>query len=377
MNILQLISSTGFFGAENVVLQLSEELYKTDYKPYIGIIGNAFNSHFEFAKALEKNCLKTIVFDCGIKFDIRTILQIRHFLKENEIRIIHTHGYKATFYGLLASMGLETKKIATCHNWLSNNKKMKFYEYLDKLFLRKFDKVIAVSDILKNEILMSGITRDKVIVINNGVDVDRFQAISNKLQAASRKLQVKKALGIGEDERVVGTVGRLSEEKGHIYLLQAFEMVTKEFPNIKLLLVGDGALKDKLQAASYKLHLENKVIFTGARNDIPELLNAMDIFVLPSLVEAMPMALLEAMASIRPIIATNVGSVAKLIKHNETGILIAPGDPVAIKNSIIALLRNSKNAFALAEKSFENVRDNFSSKNMVNKYISLYEKLMN
>jgi len=376
MNILHLISSIGFFGAENVLLQLSKELLKTNCIPYIGIISDSYGSHFEFEGQFKKNNLKSRIFNCRFKFDLKTVLQIRNFVKKNKIQIIHSHGYKSNFYCLLASFGLGTKKIATCHNWLSSNKKMEFYESLDKILLRNFDNIIAVSDLLRNKLLISRIGREKIVVINNGVDLACFQAKSNNPQAAKSRLLIKKSLGILEYDKVVGTVGRLSEEKGHIYLLQAFEMLCKELPNVKLLFVGDGILKKELQAATIKLHMENKVIFAGTRDDIPELLNVMDIFVLPSLVEAMPMALLEAMASIRPIIATNVGSVGKLIKNNETGILIEPGDPVAIKNSIIALFQNSENASALALKSFENVKNNFSSENMVKKYVSLYENLI-
>ena len=289
-------------------------------------------------------------------------------VKDNSIDVVHSHGYKSNFYGFLASLGLNIKRIATCHNWLGKSKKMKFYEKLDKLLLSKFDKVVVVSDALKKDVLRSGIFEEKVVVIDNGIDIDKFKVISDKLQ-------VKKTLGIREEGYVVGTVGRLTEEKGHIYLIEAFRKVITKFSNAKLLIVGDGPLREDLELAVSSMKLKEKVVFAGMREDIPEMLNIMDMFVLPSLTEGMPMALLEAMASQTPIIATKVGAIPKIIDNGHSGLLIDPNDVIQLSRAIVNLLKSKEKAQSLSQNAYNLVKKRFSSERMAGEYAKVYESL--
>lgn len=368
MKVLQLISSNGFFGAERVMMELSNQLTSSKYLPFLGIISKASNSYLEIESEAKKKHLKIEIFQCKGKLDLKTISQIRRFIKHNRIDIIHTHGYKSNVYSLIATFNLNVKRIVTCHNWLGNEKKMRIYKNLDKFFLRGFGKVITVSDELMAEILQGGISKDKVMVINNGVDIEKFQATGHRPQ-------VKKSLGLREDDRVIGTIGRLTLEKGHIYLLKAFAKVILEFPNIKLLIVGDGPLKEALQATSCRLQLKDKVIFAGMRDDIPEILSIMDVFVLPSLTEGMPMALLEAMAARRAIIASKVGAIIKIIEHGVTGLIIEPADVSSMRDFIALLLQDTEKAKFLSEKAYEKVKSEFSARKMAEQYIQAYSSL--
>jgi len=370
MRILQIISSTGFFGAENAMIGLSSELYSTKYEPYVGIIGNSQNSHIGVAREAERNGLKVKIFHCTGKFNIGTILEIRKYIRERNIDIVHSHGYKSNFYGLLASSNTGARKICTCHNWLSNDMKMKFYELLDKLLLSKFDKVVVVSEELKREIARRGTVRDKIIVINNGIDMsDGRWKIGNSRNDKRRKF------GIGRNEKVIGTVGRLTPEKGHIYLLEAFKKVITVFPDVNLVIIGDGPLRNSLKLKAESLKLEDKVIFTGIRNDVPEMLNMMDVFVMPSLKEGMPMALLEAMASKKPVIASKVGAIPKIIKDEINGLLIEPGNIDELNKAIIELLKDEKKSNLIAENGYTRVRNDFSSRKMASEYMKVYESL--
>jgi len=370
MRVLQLISSRGLFGAENAMIELSKELRLSEYEPYVGIISNPQNYYKEIVKAAKDNNLKVDVFPCNNKFDLKTILKIKHYIKNNRIDIVHSHGYKSNFYALLATMNIGIRRIATCHNWLGESFKMRFYEYLDKILLNRFDRVVAVSDVLRDEILRSRVTKEKVIVINNGVDI-------KMLQATDHRLQVKKSLELKDDDRVIGTIGRLTLEKGHIYLLEAFVKVISELPNVKLLIVGDGPLRESLESRVRSLELKDKVIFTGFRNDISEILSILDVFVLPSLNEGMPIALLEAMATQKPIIATKVGAIPKLIEHNKTGLLIEPKDADAIYKSIDLLLKDNEKAKLLSLNAFERVKNEFSSSVMAQRYLAVYKETLN
>jgi len=378
MKVLLLVSTRGLFGAENVILELSKQLPLYEFEPHIGILENYRGLHYALEEEAKKNSLLVKIFHCKGKFDIRTVFEIRKYVRQNQIILIHSQGYKSNFYSLLSGSNTKIKRIATCHNWLGNGIKMKFYENLDKLLLNNFDKLIAVSDILRDEIIRNRIPKEKVMVINNGVDIEKFrlQAVGDEPDATSYRLQVRKSLGIGEDEKVVGTVGRLSKEKGHIYLLEAVAKVISEFPAIKLLIVGDGPLKKALQATSSRLHLEDKVIFTGVRNDIPGILSIMDIFVLPSLKEGVPIALLEAMAAQKPIVATKVGAVPNLIEDKKMGLLIEPKDADAIANSIISLLKDEVMKKAIAINALEKVKNEFSSSIMAQRYSEVYKEIL-
>jgi len=368
MRVLQLISTIGFFGAEKMVVLLSKGL-SLSCSSYIGIICNSANNCAEFTKEAKKNNLNYKLFICKRKFDRKSILAIRDFITAEKIDIIHSHGYKSNFYSLLASFNLDCKRITTCHLWKGKSLKMNFYNRLDKFLLRKFYKVITVSDILKNIVIQNGVSKHKVVVINNGIDVTDFIV-------SDSNSSIRSSLGLCEDEKIIGAIGVLSEEKGHIYLLKAFANVILEFPNAKLLIIGNGPLKNMLQATSCRLQLKDKVIFTGMRNDIPNLLNIMDIFVMPSLDEGMPMALLEAMAAQKPIVATKIGAVTKLIENKKTGLLIEPKDTNAIANSIISLLKDEEMKRTIAINAFERVKNEFSSSTMAKKYLEVYKEIL-
>ena len=169
---------------------------------------------------------------------------------------------------------------------------------------------------------------------------------------------------------------QLAQEKGHIYLIKAFKIIISDYPNTKLLIVGNGELIQNLKSQVTSLQLEDKVVFTGMRTDIPEILSIMDIFVLPSLIEAMPMVLLEAMASKKTIIATNVGSVSRIIRNNETGILINPADIDSLAKGIIYFFKNNSDGNTMVNNAYNLVKSTFSANTMAQSYLKLYSSLL-
>ncbi len=365
MKVLHLISSYGFFGAENVMWELTNSLPSGEFQPYIGIIRDSNNHELSFP---EKNKSEIKIFSCSEKFDLKVILEIRRYIISNQIDIIHSHNYKSNFYSFLATLNTKVKRVATCHNWLGQNLKMKFYEFVDKLLLRKFVSIIAVSQSLKNELIKSGMQEGKINVVHNGIEIEKF-IISDGQQ------ELKKSLGIQEGENVIGTIGRLSSEKGHTYLIKEFAEVASVLPKIKLLIVGDGPLRARLEELVREFQLESRVIFTGRRQDIPEILGVMDIFVLPSLIEAMPISLLEALAAKKPVIATNVGDISRVIKNGETGILIEPESINGLSHAVRQLITEPGKAMLLANNGYEVVKSEFSAQKMAQSYAAIYDNI--
>lgn len=367
MKVLHLISSSGVYGAEKVIISLVKELIQADIKTYVGIFYNVQSPHLELQEALSKFQIPVKIFYCRGKFDLKTIFDIRKFVDHNSINIIHSHGYKSNFYALCVKSNC--KKIATCHNWLRNNKKMRFYKCLDKFLLRKFDKIAVVSKLLKDEIIKSGVSKENVILVNNGVDVDSFYPLHHKNR-------LKDLWNLKEDEKVIGSIGRLTLEKGHIYLLKAFKIVKNNFPNVKLLIVGDGLLGESLKLEVNNLGLSDHVVFAGFRNDIPEILNIIDIFVLPSLTEGMPMALLEAMAAKRTIVVSRVGEIPQIIKNGLNGVFIEPGDVKSISESILLLLKDKEKANFVANNAYQKAKNELSSRHMAKGYEKIYSSVL-
>lgn len=366
MNVLQLISSKGYFGAENMLVQLAAELKKRNgIRVIAGVIENIGSPHTEVTDACALYGIETVNFKCRYKFDYNTLVELRQFIVENKINLIHTHGYKANIYTYLSTLWMAVFQVATCHNWIDSSLKMSLYSRIDRYLLRKADSVVAVSDEVKAKIEKAGVKRNKVKTINNGISFNKKDMIPAEVKA------VRKTLAIPENAIVVGSVGRLSEEKGHRYLLEAFLEIIKENQDVYLLIVGDGDLKAELEL-SYN---SPQIIFAGFRRDLDALYPCMDIFVLPSLVEGLPMALLEAMSWSLPVIATGVGQIPKVIEDKVTGIITPAGSSSDIKEALLTLIKNPSKSKEFGRNGHDKVKDLYSAEQMADQYIALYQDL--
>lgn len=365
--VLHLISSSGFLGAENVVLELAKESVKAGYWVTIGIIENRNNLHMELLDRSMEEGIKVHIFPCGGRFDWRTISSIRSFIDEEKPNILHSHGYKSNFYALTANKG-KFSWVVTNHLWKKTTFALKVYAYLDSLLIRRADRVIAVSEEIVDEMQRRGILSQKILVIDNGVDIERF--------VLNRNEEMRKSFGFNGNSKVIGTIASLTPEKGHIYLLRAIRQVIEKCPECRFLIVGDGGQRQFLEEKSADLGLTGKVLFTGSRKDVPEILSMLDIFVLPSLKEGLPMALLEAMAAAVPVIATKVGAVLKVVMHGETGLLVEKGDVNGLGEAIAQILSDHKMSERLRMKGYEKVMSEFSSDIMTSKYLDIYRKLL-
>jgi glycosyltransferase involved in cell wall biosynthesis len=242
---------------------------------------------------------------------------------------------------------------------------MKFYASLDRFFLRKFSYVVAVSRAVQEKIVQAEVSPDKVCIIKNGIDLSRFEE-------ATFQFDAKKTLGIPENHLVIGTVGRLSSEKGHRHFLNIFDSIEKKNSQITFLLIGDGDLREELEQKFNR----KSIIFTGTRSDLPELYRCMDIFVLPSLTEGLPMVLLEAMASSLPVVATRVGDVPRVVVEKETGFIVEAGDEEDMEKCLLTLLDNPQKRKRMGQKGYQRVKEGFSSTQMACDYLRIYHDLM-
>lgn len=358
INLLHLISSNGLFGAEKVMLNIAQACNANGNKTWVAGLKNTRNPHEEIVEEAKKRNIRACLLESKSRFDFNAVNSLCRFIKKNKIGILHSHNYKANFIGLLAAKRAGIPIVATLHGYIGNGRKLRFYEALDRFILRYFNKVALVDDSLKKWFKNGG---EKYEVINNGIEVNEFT--NSRVCESSRS------------EVVIGTVGRLSEEKGHKYLLEAFAKFTKEFSQSKLLIVGDGELRKELLNLSEALGIKEKVTFTGYQEDVARYYSLIDIYASPSLVEHFPMSILEAMSFGKAVAATDVGGTSKMIVNGETGLIIKPHSSEEICQALFSLAKDSALRNKLSENARAFVKENYSLKKMINGYKKVYNEL--
>jgi glycosyltransferase involved in cell wall biosynthesis len=221
------------------------------------------------------------------------------------------------------------------------------------------------------EIEQTGVSPEKVVTIYNGVDAENFSTSGTRTTG-----QVLQPFGIPTDVPLVGSVGRFRPQKGYADLLVAMKQVKENAPTARLLLVGDAELQADLEAKAMSLGLDEVVTFAGVRTDVPEILTALDVFVLASLWEGMPNAILEAMAAGLPVVATAVGGTPEVVVDGVTGLLVPPRDPTALAQAITRLLDDPDLRQRMGRAGRERVLQHFSVEQMVKRTQTLYEQLL-
>ncbi len=317
----------------------------------------------------KKSGIATEVIYLKWRFGICAVFRLKKLLRKYNIDILHCHGYKADTIGFLTSRLTKVRLVSTCHGWWPNTPKLKFYDFIDTTVLKFFDSVVAVSPQIYDNLVKRKVNPSKLKVIQNGIDVSQFD------MKAGRE-RMRKELGIKEEDFVVGSIGRLSSEKGITYLLEAAYKIKAKKRNISFVIVGEGDMKSSLIDYAKELGISDKVIFTGYREDIDKIFPVLDVFVMPSLTEGLPLALLEAMAAGKPVVASNVGGIPTVIEHGKTGILVKSRNAAEIESAILDLINDKHYSDILADNGKKFVENKFSLTATIKKYEELYIKLL-
>lgn len=310
------------------------------------------------------------------QWNARTLLKkLFAYCRHHQFHILHTHKYKDNILGTVAAWRASIPYIVrTVHGLPEPFEglqacRIRAYQVVDRFALkRRASRMIAVSADMERT-LRKTYGPDKVVKIYNGINFQQRDEIVER--EATRQ-----SLGIGPDHYVIGTVGRLMPVKGHEYFVICAEQLLKTRKNLRFLIVGDGPLLDELREMACRVRIDKAVQFLGHREDCGNLIRAMDIFVLPSLHEGIPMVILEAMALARPIVATRVGGIPEVVREGVDGLLVPPQDPVALANACTRLLNERALAERCGEAAQFRVRQNFSAESMGSKTYGLYRELL-
>ena len=373
INILYVITKLELGGAQKQLLSLARGLDKERFNPYI--ITAYDGLLVDTAKDIPGlRLIRCRFLERPIRpvKDILTLFFIYRFIRNNSIDIVHTHRSKAGILGRLASKisGVRTF-IHTAHGWSFHDYQSGiahyFYLFLERLWAQFSSAIIVVSQWGKGRAVQQLAGRqDRYKLIRYAINYEEFK---NKTAVS----QTRKELGLSETDLVVGMVACFKPQKSPLDFIKLAAVVKKDLPDIKFVLVGDGILRKKVCALINKLNLSEQIVLTGWRNDIAAILSCLDVFVLTSLWEGLPIAVLEAMAAGLPVVATDTGGISEVVVHGKTGYLVKPRDIQALQRRLKELLMKPdlrKDFGKLATFTLEH--NDYSLNNMLKNTTQLY-----
>ena len=359
MNILILANHFNAGGISSYILNLAEGLIARGHRVYVGSSGG------QWRLRLEKLNIKHLYLPLNTKSIISPRLigayfALKKIIEKEGIEIIHTQTRVSSVLAHWVSLKAGVPFLSTAHGF--------FRPRWVRLMFPCWGKfVIAISEAVKEHLIKDfGVSLDKIMLVHNGIDVTTSQVPG----PTSHELKESYGLNAGP---VVGIIARLSEVKGHKFLLAAMKKVLEEIPEAQLLSIGEGKIKKDLENLAKNLKLEKKVKFVPAVSDTAEALSIMDVFVMPSLQEGLGLSVMEAMRAGVPVVASAVGGIFSLVKDNETGILVKPKDSAALASAIIELLKNKTRAAQLSAQAKDLIVNEFSLEKMVQETEKVYQ----
>lgn len=375
LKVLHIVGDSKFGGGSLIVMQLAGLAKRQGW--HVDVL----TTDASFQRALTASGIGVVELDCIWREirplrDLRGLFTLAQFLGRAGYTVVHTHTSKAGFVGRVAAKlaGIPIV-LHTVHGFAFHEESspltIRIYAAMERLAAHAADCVVTVSEYHRDWANRLGIgNADKVVAIPNGIPAARVR--SGRSRAVTRA-----SLDIADGECVILSCGRLAPQKGLEYLLQAVPLFRSRLSRpLKVLLVGDGPARGGLETLAKNLGILQDVRFLGFRSDIGELLEAADLVVLPSLWEGLSIALLEAMAARKPIVATSIGSNLEVTQRGATAVLVPPRDARALAEAIVRLASTPKEADRLAEAAFDRYTANYTEERMLNGYLDRYQQLL-
>jgi glycosyltransferase involved in cell wall biosynthesis len=374
VKVLHLRSSTSLGGPEKQILRAAKSLRLEGFDLTLLVLYRRNDAmpffHPLVVEARKQEIPAEQMLDSH-QLPFQLIGRIAKKLKEEQFSLVHTHEYRGDIVGGMAARLAGVKAVAVVRGYTDRTLALRLYKILDLLALRFFAKIITVSTSLRRQVMSAGLPKERVVTIHNAIAPESLE-----VEGYADDLRVREGLGIEPEEQVVSIVGRLSPEKGHIYLFQAIKKILAALPKTRLLVIGDGPLREKLEILSVSLGLGSAVSFLGFRQDVVALMKISDMMVLPSLREGLPNVILEALALAKPVVATQVGGIPEIIRDGETGLLVPPKDPERLAEALLHLLRNPEKGKEFGERGKAIVTQEFNVETMVHKIAEVYREVL-
>lgn len=372
INVMQCRSTyTTGGGPDKTVLLIAEKANPEKFRIILMYMRGADDREFQIGHwARERGLIIHEVLERG-KFSVANLKEIHQLIQQYQIDILHTRDYKTAIVGyVLSFFNPKLKLLFTSHLWQDlDSLKMKLYTWLNLFALRKYHKVIAVSEDLRDFMIQRGVAAEKITVLHNAIDVDAW-----KRDAVVSS--IREELHIPTSSYVVGVVGRLRYEKDLPTTLRVAEKVMQTLPDTYFLIVGDGPDRQELERQVQQMGLAEKIRFLGFRKDTMKIYAGMDVFASTARIEGTPNTALEAMSMEVPVVYTKVGGVGEIIQDGYDGLLYDIGDVEGIAQGILSILTNPEKAAMLREHGRQSVCEKFSFANRLKALEKIYEELV-
>ena len=361
IRLMHVIEDLGVGGLERVVVTICRTIARDRFEPSVLVLRGSG------ALAAELAQIGVEVIDIGGapgKGDYFAFRKVAREARRRRVDLFHTHNTLPLFDAFAAARLTGVRGHVHTDHARDFPDKLRYMiaEHFASYFL---DKIVAVSDdTKKNLVSYEKISPSRITVIPNGIDGERF---TQPVDVAA----IRGALGLSSGP-VIGLGARLTEQKGVIYLLQAVVQLRAQFPGLQVLIAGTGDQEEYLKRTTSELGIASAVHFLGVRLDLPDLVRAFDVFVIPSIWEGLPMALLEAFAARTPVVASDVGGVGKVIRHRENGSLVPARDPGALAAELAHVLAQPELRRQYSERARRTFEESYSADAMTRRYEAVY-----
>ena len=366
IKVLETIRQGQVGGGESHLVSLIENLDREVFTPVVlSFTDGPMIDH------LNKIGVKTFVIPTKKAFNFGIEGQIRKILEEEAIDLIHTHGTRAYTNIIWSARALKVPVVYTVHGWSFHNDQSFFTKQArilsEKLLVSQARQTISVSesDQLTGK---KSFGNFESAVINNGIDLKKFD------EGRSLK-DIRAEYGIPKEVLLLGYILRITHQKNPLGMIEAFRQVLDQTKDVRLLMIGEGELKDRVVAKVQELNIAEYVYFDDFRQDVPDILKAIDVYCLPSLWEGLPIGLLEAMSMGKAVIATNVNGSREIVKHMESGLLIEPEDNAALADAILCLCRQPQLRDKLQTQAKNTIQERFDVVRMTRDVEDVYRQI--
>ncbi len=370
--IVHIIATNFYGGPEKQIIEHLKRLNRN--KKYRGVLISYLESDQknEILEIAEKEGIPNYGIPMSGPFDFRALKNLTKITQDIDANLICAHHYKAVVMGWLVARRLGIPILNYSRGYTEESLKIKFYEWLERRVVDKMAGVISVSFGQKLKLQKLGIKKIPFWVVHNGVEVKAFKRSQSKVF----KNQLTKELKIEGDYLLAASVGRLSPEKGHRFLLEAIQNLDPKYSNIYFLICGDGVLKEALISMADKSGIMDKLRFIGFRSDMDKIYQIIDFLVLPSLTEGLPNVVLEAFSYSKPVVATNVGGVPEIVEDRINGIIVKPASPDEIKTAIEFISEDASRRETFGNAGLEKVKNKFTFDAQTNELVTIYDHFL-
>jgi glycosyltransferase involved in cell wall biosynthesis len=372
MVVTHVIKITRVAGAETHLLVLVAGLRARQIDAQIVMLVEPSNPMDDFVCAAQNRAIPIHTLTINGDLDLILLPRLRQLLRRLKPQIVHTHLQHADLYGIPAARMAGVPVVISSRHNDNNFRRRTPIKQINQTLWRMVDGGIAISDAITHfAVEVEDAPAHKIHTIHYGLPIETH---SDEQESARQSFRLE--LGIGKNDLVAGVVCRLVEQKGVIYALQAFQKITKKFPSAHLVIAGDGPLRQSLAGEVIPLGLHGQVHFLGWRDDIPRVMNGLDVLVVPSLWEGFGLVILEAMARQVPTIASAVSAIPEIVVDGETGLLVPPRDVDALAGALEMLFADHALRRHMGLLAEDRLESHFSAERMIDQTAALYNRLL-